>query len=66
MWLCGNTHLLLPPKFLCVLAEVRAALTLVVVDMIKVIDQAKIKVTVHPEHRLVCEAWKVMYVVIQF
>ena len=45
MWFCGNTqsHLLSPPKFLCVLAELRAALTLVVVDTTKVIDQAKSK-----------------------
>ena len=45
MWLCEDTqsHLLLPPKFLCVLAELRAAHTLVIVDTIKVIDQAKSK-----------------------
>ena len=45
MWLRGNTqsHLLLPLKFLCVLAKLQAALTLVVVDMTKVRDQAKSK-----------------------
>jgi hypothetical protein len=58
-----QSHLLLPMKFLCVLVEFASCTqTSVVVDTTKGDELSEIKVTVHPKHRLICGAWKVICV----
>ena len=55
-----QSHLLLPLKFLCILAEIARCTHLGGSRHDKSDRSSEIKVTVHPTHGLICGAWQVM------